>query len=1090
MTDINAWLASLGLERYADVFAENDVDLDVLAELDEQDLQSLGLSLGHRKKLLKALQSLATETPAPTATSTPSGERRQVTVVFVDLSGFTKLSNTADPEEIHTILNGFFETTDALIEQFGGSIDKHIGDNVMALFGAPVAHDDDPMRAVRAALAVHAAMPALSEAVGHELAVHIGIASGEVVASRTGSDAHAEYTVTGNSVNLAARLDDMAGPGDTYISDAVYRIVSQLVDCDGVGDTAIKGIEAPVKVWRVRALKSQDAMGAGLPFVGRATERQQFASVLDACRESGRGQVIHVRGEAGIGKSRLLGEFRASAAAAGFACHSGLVLDFGVGKGQDAIGAIVRGLLGISQTDGVEARQAQAQKALDGGLLTANDAVYLNDLLELPQPTEARGLYDAMDHDTRDRGRRDCLRRLVTTVATTVPLLLTIEDVHWANDGTMAQLASLAAASADCAVILVVTSRLEGDPIDQAWRATTGGAPIITMDIGPLRIEEAMELAGDIVAAGHRLQSVVIERAEGNPLFLEQLLYNADTNHDTSIPGSIQSLMLARMDKLGAVDRYALQAASVIGQRFAVETLRHLIDDPSYVCDGLIDHNLIRPVAEDMLFAHALIRDVAYSTLLSANKCALHLSAAAWFRDRDLVLYAEHLDRATDSAAADAYLAASRLEAEAFRHERALGLAERGLELADGNGFALAAQCGELLARLGRAKDAIDAYSDAQTRARTETEQCQAWIGAAAGVRLLGGFDEGIAALDRAEPLARKLDLDLECAQIHFYRGTFAFADGDMKGCLKQQDQALAHADSADNPEWRARALGGLGDAHYAGGRMGTAMEYFRDCIALARANGLGRIEIGNRFVLGTTRRYVNEIDEALGDIRAAVAMAEKVGDKRVNAYALMLQGEFLVDGCDPTAAKASLALSLEINESLGNRRFSAYVMNHQARRLLLSGRRVAAQERIAEAYEVSCETGATFIGPRVLGTTALVGDDAVKRAAALAEGEALLAQGCIAHNHLWFYRDAIDASLEMAAWDEATRYADALEAFTRDEPLPWSDLFIARGRALVAWGRGIRDDATRGAIEAIRDEARRIGLIAPIAALDQALGN
>jgi class 3 adenylate cyclase/predicted ATPase len=1087
MTDINAWLASLGLERYAEAFADNDIDLEVLSELDENDLESLGLSLGHRKKLLKAMKSLAIETVAAPEAA-PSGERRQVTVVFVDLSGFTKLSNTADPEEIHTILNGFFETTDAIIEDFGGTIDKHIGDNVMAVFGAPVAHDDDPMRAVRAALAVHAAMPAMSEAAGHELAVHIGIASGEVVASRTGSEAHAEYTVTGNSVNLAARLDDMAGPGDTFISDAVHHTVSRLVECDAVGDTAIKGIEALVKVWRIRSLKTQDAEGSGLPFVGRAADRRQFASAVDACRETGCGQVIHVRGEAGIGKSRLVGEFRAAADAAGFSCHSGLILDFGVGKGQDAIGAIVRGLLGMTQADGVDARQAGAQQALDDGLLTVNDAVFLNDLLELPQPTEARGLYDAMDHDARDRGKRACLGRLVTNVAAGTRLLLTVEDIHWADAATMAQVAALAKASAACPVLLVMTSRIEGDPIDQAWRAATGGAPIITMDLGPLRQAEAMELAGGIVAAGHRLQSSVIDRAEGNPLFLEQLLYNAEAEQDTSIPGSIQSLMLARMDRLGAVDRHALQAASIIGQRFAVETLRHLIEDPTFECDELVSHNLIRPVAEDMLFAHALIRDVAYSTMLSASKNALHRRAADWFQHRDPVLHAEHLDRAADPGAAKAYLAASRLEAEAFRHERALGLVERGLELAGGNGFALAVQRGELLVRLGRSKESIAAYHDAQALARTETEQCQALIGVAAGSRLLGGSAEGIEALDQAEPLARKLNLDLERAQIHFYRGTFAFAESDMAGCLEQQQQALDYAGRAGDHEWQARALSGLGDANYAAGRMGTAMEYFRDCIALTRTHGLGRIEIANRFVFGVTRRYVNEIEDALLDIRAAIDMAEKAGDKRVLVYALTLQGEFLTDACDPAAAEASLTKAMENIESLGNRRFSAYVMNHQARQLLLAGRRAEAHKRIAQAYEVSRETGPTFIGPRILGTKALIASNAPERTAALVEGEALLAQGCISHNHLWFYRDAIDASLDMAAWDEATRYADALEAYTQDEPLPWADLFIARGRALVAWGRGIRDDATRAAMESIRDEARRIGLIAPVATLEDAL--
>ena len=1094
MADINAWLSSPGLGRYAEIFAENDIDLEVLPELEEKDLESLGLSLGHRKKLLKAAVALATDTPPPSAQpeaatpAEPVGERRQVTVLFVDLSGFTKLSNQSDPEDIHKILNVFFESTDAIIEDFGGTIDKHIGDNVMAVFGAPVAHDDDAMRAVRAALAIHQAIPDMSRSVGTDLAVHIGIASGEVVASRTGSEAHREYTVTGNSVNLASRLDDMAGPGETFISDAVYRAVGRLAECDAVGDTAVKGVDEPVMVWRVRALAAQDRGGADLPFVGRAAERRQFAGALEACRETGHGHAIHLRGEAGIGKSRLVEEFRCTAEAAGFDYFTGQVLDFGAGKGQDAIRAIVRGLLGLTPADRVEARLIGAQKALADGLVETNDAVFLHDLLELPQSTEARGLYDAMENTARNSGKRDCVAKLMQKVAAQKCMFITVEDIHWANDVTMAHLATLVATCATCPALLVMTSRVEGDPVDQTWRAATGGASLMTIDLGPLQEAEALEMADTLVAAGAHLRSAVVDRAEGNPLFLEQLVYNAEVDRGASIPGSIQSLILARMDRLQPADRHALQAAAIIGQRFSIDTLRHLVDDPAFECDQLVAHNLVRPAGAEMLFAHALIRDGAYSTLLSTTKAALHRRAADWFQDRDLILHAEHLDRASDPDAPAAYLAASQAEADAFRHERALGLAERGLALADEDRFPLASQRAELLARLGRSKESIAAYREAQAHARTQAEHCQSWIGVAAGVRLLGGADEGIEALDKAEPAARQENLHSALAQIFFYRGTFSFAEGDIDACQEQYNQAIENARRAEDHEWRARGLGGLGDANYARGRMGTAMELFRECISIARAQSLGRIEIGNRFVLGVARRYINEIDEAFADCRAAAELAEKVGDKRTHAYALNILGEFLTDKSDPAAAEEPIAQALEIMEGLGNRRFTAYIMNQQARQLLLAGQRAEARQRVALAYELSRETGPTFIGARILGTTALCASDGAKRAAALKEGEGLLGQGCIAHNHLWFYRDAIEASLEMAAWNDAVRYADALESYTSSEPLPWSNLFIARGRALAAWGRGVRDAATRATLDSIRKEATRIGLLAPVPALEKVL--
>lgn len=192
---------------------------------------------------------------APPAVQPPPGERRQVTVLFADLAGFTRLSRDRDPEQVHALLNRFFATTDAIVQRYGGSVDKHIGDAVMAVFGAPVAHGNDPERAVRAALDIQQAVGRLDDA----LHVHIGIASGEAVASGTGSDAHQQYTVTGNVVNLAARLQDLAGPGETLISDSAWRAVAPVAQCEPLPQTAIKGFDAPATVWRLVGLRQGEA---------------------------------------------------------------------------------------------------------------------------------------------------------------------------------------------------------------------------------------------------------------------------------------------------------------------------------------------------------------------------------------------------------------------------------------------------------------------------------------------------------------------------------------------------------------------------------------------------------------------------------------------------------------------------------------------------------------------------------------------------------------------------------------------------------------------------------------------------------------
>jgi tetratricopeptide (TPR) repeat protein len=298
----------------------------------------------------------------------------------------------------------------------------------------------------------------------------------------------------------------------------------------------------------------------------------------------------------------------------------------------------------------------------------------------------------------------------------------------------------------------------------------------------------------------------------------------------------------------------------------------------------------------------------------------------------------------------------------------------------------------------------------------------------------------------------------------------------------------VVHAEQAGDPEWQARALGGLGDAYYARSRMGTSLDYFRRCIALSQTHGLGRIEVANRYMVGVTRRYLNEFAEALDDVLAALDMARRVGNLRAVMYALNLTGEFRNDGGEWQQAEQPLQEALEIADTLGNRRFRAYVMGQQSRRQFLGGNPREAREIVAEATTISDATDPRFIGPRVYGIAALVAADDGARKRALEAGETIIGSGCAAHNHLWFYRDAIDACLQGADWDGAERFAAKLEAYTAVEPLPWSDFFAARGRALASHGRGLSDAATMGKIEQLCEQALAVGYMIAVPTLERAL--
>ncbi len=753
-------------------------------------------------------------------------ERRPVTVLFADLCGYTRLSQTQDPEDVHEMLERFFGVVDAIVERFGGRVDKHIGDAVMAIFGAPVAYGDDPARAVRAADAIVRAMPGIRAPSGPAQDVHVGIAAGEVVASGMGSDQHRAYTVIGPSVNLAARLVGIAGPGEVVLDDSVHDAIAREATCAMLEALAIKGIDRPITAWRLNALVAGGDAGAAAPFVGRSGELAQLTAIMQACVAGGAGTVVLVRGDPGIGKSRLVAEMRRVAVARGFACHTGLVLDFGTAEGRDPVRDIVASLVGLPPASSTPDRARALEMAIARGMVDADRRPFLADLLDLPLPAEGSELYGAMDSAARQRARGDVLIQLVETASRAAPVLITIEDLHWADNVTLTLVAALARATPRGRTLLVLTSRADGDPLSGGFRASLAGCALATLDIAPLTDADAVTLAGGLFATSATLARKCIQRAGGNPLFLEQLLRTAEESDDR-LPASLGSLVLARVDRLPERERVALRAAAVLGQRFPLAALRHLIATPNYDCGALLAASLVRPDGEEFLFGHALIRDGVYASLTRTRRAELHRSAASWYGERDPTLHAEHLDRADAPEAARAYLAAARAQSDALHPERALALADRGAELAHepADVYALNMLCGRLRCEAGEGKPTVVAYINALAAAAEPAERCWALLGIAAGHRLTASLDAALAALAEAEPIARTHGLTRELAELHHTRGNVQFARGEVAACRAAHEIALDCAHVLGDVAWEARAVSGLADASYATGRMRTAFE-------------------------------------------------------------------------------------------------------------------------------------------------------------------------------------------------------------------------------------------------------------------------
>jgi class 3 adenylate cyclase/tetratricopeptide (TPR) repeat protein len=1095
--DISTWLRKLGLEQYEQAFVSNAIEPSLLPHLTSEDLKDLGVTLvGHRRKLLDAIAVLReTQTHASgnrgedlKPTTAPEAERRQVTILFADLVGFTALGNRLDAEVIHGLLQRYFEKVDSIIEEHGGRIDKHIGDCAMAVFGAPVAHGNDAERAIRAALSIKTAVPQIMTEDGTPLAVHIGVAGGQVVASRTGSSSHSEYTVTGETVNLASRLTAAASAGEILISDDVQRPLADQLACTKARSLTIKGFANPVPAWLLVDLRQA---GSSRPFVGRRSELRLFQAAIETCLDTGRGQTLYVRGEAGLGKTSLVETVLAMARQAGFACHMGHVLDFG-GKGRDAIRALARSLVGLAATSDKAPGSAASAAVTECERVLPSDAPLLYDLLDLPLPSELKVLYEAMDSRTRSERRQETLARLIERASRRQPRVLAVEDIHWAEPTILADLAKLVTTVAQIPALLIMTSRSDRDPLDGEWRSRAAAAPLMTIDLAPLPPDDARAVAAAFLVEDIDLVKHCLERAAGNPLFLEQLLRHATESKELGVPASIQSLVQARLDRLNREEKRAVQAAAVIGQRFDRAVVAYLVEGSNDFCDQLVAHQFIRrqPDSDVFMFSHALIREATYETLLRGQRHQLHRRAAEWYLDRDPMLRAAHLDRARDPQAAGAYLIAARSQAAAYRPDSALSLVKRGIELVgDGAGrFELTHLKGEILHDVGDMSGAQDAYETSLQMAGDDRERCLAWMGLAAVRRVTDNLDGALADLQRAEAAATQLNLHAELARIHVLRGNLCFPRGDLDGCLREHNTALEIARNAGAADLEAMALGGLGDAEYVRGHMLSAHRRFRECVDICEQHGFGRIAVANRPMLGFTRWLAGDARGALSDIEAAISAAHTVGHRRAEMI-----GHHAACACQHALLRFDAALehaeaALTLSQQLSARRFDAEALAYRADLYRLAGRHAEAIADAQEAVRVCRETGAAFLGPFALGILALATDDPKTRLKALQEADELLRAGAVGHNYLLFRRDAIEACLAMADWDGAERFAADLADLP--EPTPFTTFYVARGRALASHGRGHCHATLAQELQRLREEGEQMGLLIALPAIEKAMAD
>jgi class 3 adenylate cyclase/pimeloyl-ACP methyl ester carboxylesterase len=691
---LDRWLSQLGLQRYAQAFRDAEITYDVLAELTDADLRELGLPLGSRKAVLKAIHALGEQSAESTAESaSPAAEvassepeRRQLTVMFVDLVGSTELSRKLDPEDLQALLGTYHEVVRREITRFEGHVAKLMGDGVLAYFGWPRAHEDEAERAVRAALRLVQKVGSICAPNDEALAARVGIATGLVVVGKlVGRDEARERAVVGETPNLAARLQQLAQPGTVVVAEHTLRLLGRTFEYTKVGRAELKGFTDAVRAFRIlgpsrEAGRFESLRGeSATPLVGRDQELELLLERW-ARAGAGEGQVVLLAGEPGVGKSRLVLSLRERVRGQGRAVLRYQCSPHHTSSALHPIIAQLEQAAEFSRSDDATAKYEKLSR-----LLGSSEEVLtpIADLLEL------RGQFDPAFADMTPHERKARIFKGLFTVlerlAASGPVLVVVEDAHWI-DPTTEELFGLIVERAELlAVMLVVTFRFEFKvPWPRHGHVTS--LTLSRLNRGSIT-EISQHIAGKPLP--DTLLAEIVRKTDGVPLFIEELTKSVVESGllrdgaeryefdgplpELDIPATLQDSLLARLDRLSPAKEVA-QIGAAIGREFRHELVTEVASLPperlAAALDDLIGAELVFrrgiPPNATYVFKHALVQDAAYSTLLKSRRRDLHrrIAVAIEAQSRGLtgnepeILARHYAEAGLSQAAARLYLVA------------------------------------------------------------------------------------------------------------------------------------------------------------------------------------------------------------------------------------------------------------------------------------------------------------------------------------------------------------------------------------------------------------------------------------------------
>ena len=927
-------------------------------------------------------------------------QRKVVTILFADLSGSTPLAEKLDPEELRTILGSYFGTLARQIQRYEGTIDKYIGDAVMAVFGAPISHEDDAERAIHSAMAMQASIVRLNDDLdrryGVRLTLRIGVNTGEVVAGLLAGHVQRAYTVVGDAVNTAQRLESAAPLGQVLVSETTRRLAMHRFEFERREPITLKGKSEPVVTYRVIRLLDSSVDPDATPFIGREPELARLEAAMREA-EHGRGQVVHVVGEPGVGKSRVAAEFRATLPTSVYRMTARCV-SYEQATPYALIAGFIRGAFGIHAADEETVAEATLREALRRYGVTANEIVVAVTLEVLGYPGRS-----VLDPERKRTILVDFLRAVLAAAAQRAPFVLTSEDLHWIDDASARVLAELVVEAPSLPCVFVTTSRPAWTP---PWAAEL-------IKLAPLDDAGARALVEAVLQlpAERTLADGVLARTGGNPFFIEEVVrelvaagslierdgrMGSDTSVTDRLPATIQEVLEARLDRLGDPVKGVIRPAAVIGRTFWYRVLARMVPmSPLAEAIGILEvDGLIAPAASlpelTYGFRQVLIRDVAYQTQLLSVRRALHRQVGeayeALFSDRleDFIdVLAFHYERSDERAKALYWLVRAADRAKGlFANDEAIGLYKAAIARADEDDdgplgvAAILERVGEVQTLIGRYDDAVASFTTARGRVHPLPPPVAARLHRKIAVvrRAKGAYEDALAELAEARSELGDVDdieggaIDVQTGMVRFLRGEFAAAREALLEAVEIAERH--HADPV-----LAEGLKLLGSVAHGVGELREAVDRYRRSVEIFdRLNDVAGVA-DVRSNIGQVYRRMGRWDESLAEYRESLALRERIGHQRGIATCHNNIGEVYRSRGEPALAIPEYEQAIRVLEAIGATADAAVVLMNLGAAKVESGDSAGGREALHRARAQFASVGRFKFLPefhRVLATAAL----------------------------------------------------------------------------------------------------------------------